>query len=105
MIGREIDRETEAKRRGMCDMTGVDVSGCPWRAFTIPIVREVLHALRFFESGNLALALPDPSHRLMEGIGFWQQVYNRVQSKQLELERKEREAKSAADAAAAKVRR
>ena len=70
---------------------------CPWGAFTVPIVLEVLHALRFFESGNLALALPHPSHRLIEGIGFWNQVYNRIQSKQMERDREVRakEAKQA----------
>lgn len=90
MIGREIHRETEAKRQAMIDMTGVSISGCPWRSFRTPIVAEVLSAMRFEENGNLAVYLPSPSHKLLEGIGFWKQAYNRVSSKQFELEREQR---------------
>jgi len=89
----------------MKEMTGVDISGCPWRSFAAPIVREVLHALRFFESGNLALALPNPSHRVIEGIGFWNQVYNRVQSKQMEMEREQRKQESTVSQTQSQVRR
>jgi hypothetical protein len=83
--------ETEPQRKHMQEMTEVAIPGCPWRSLSAPIVREVLHALRFFESGNLSLALPHPSHRLIEGIGWWKQIHNRVHSKQMENDRKQRE--------------
>lgn len=82
---------TDGIRSAVQDMTGHFVSGCPWRAFSAPIVREVMQAIQFFESGNLAFANPEPSHRLVEGIAFWNSGYNRMYSRQLEVERAERE--------------
>ncbi len=51
------------------DWTGADYKGgCPWMAFHDPLVRDVLAAWPFFENGTLALYLPDPPHRVMEGL-------------------------------------
>lgn len=72
-------------------MAGYSVPSCPWRAFRDPLVSEVIGALGFFESGNLSVALPNPSHRLIEGIAFWNQVYNRIHAKQMDLEREVRD--------------
>ncbi len=73
------------------DFTGHEPVSCPWRAFTHPLVADVMKALKFKEDGNLALAFPNPSHRLIEGIGFWTATMNRCQSHELELEKKNRE--------------
>lgn len=81
-----MNRHVEAIRETITDMTGVEPVSCPWRAFSVPIVREVMHAVQFHESGNLAFALPTPSHKLVEALAVWNQVYNRVQAKQMELE-------------------
>lgn len=69
-------------------MTGHEALTCPWRAFRDPFVRDVLNAVPFFENGNLAAGVPEPSHRLMEGIVFFQQTYNRVMFKQNEARSK-----------------
>lgn len=89
----------------MVEMTGVESFGCPWRSANAPIVREVLSAMRFEENGNLASYLPAPSQRLLEGIGFWKQVSNRVHSKQMELDREQRAAEARAKAAQNQVQR
>ena len=82
---------TDGIRSAMLDMTGAYVPGCPWRAFRNPIVGEVMRAVQFYESGNLAFAIPDPSARLVEGIRVWNQAYNRMHARQLELERENAE--------------
>lgn len=92
MVGRENGRETEGIRKAMREFTGHEVMGCPWRAYANPLVREVLNATKFLEHGNLAVAHPNPSHRFIEALGFWNQVSNRVGAKLMELERQEREA-------------
>lgn len=79
---------TDGIRTTMRDMTGQDVPGCPWSAFHDPFVAAVIHAVRFMESGNLSVSLVEPSHRLIEGIGFWQTIYNSMSGKQMELDRK-----------------
>lgn len=71
----------------MLDLTGTFVPSCPWRAFRHPLVGEVMRAVQFYETGNLAFAHPEPSHRLVEGIRHWNSAYNRMHSRQLEIER------------------
>lgn len=89
---------TDGIRATIRQMTGYFVPGCPWRAFATPLVRDVMSAVQFHESGNLQFALPTPSHRLVEGIAFWNAVYNRVYTRQLEIERQERERSEATGA-------
>lgn len=84
----------------MESMTGFDVGTCPWLAFTDEFVQRVNAAVPFFESGQLAFHCVDPSHRLVQGIGFFQQAGNRMQGKQLELESEKRKREMAAAEAA-----
>lgn len=79
----------EAIRSVMTEMTGCEPVSCPWRAFTHPLVGEVLRAVQFAEHGNLAFALPNPSHRLVEALAVWNQVGNRIQAKTMERDREE----------------
>lgn len=81
---------TAGIRQTMETMTGTPVDTCPWRAFADPFVARVLNAYRFFESGQLSFALPDPSHRLVEGLAFYHAVDNRVHGQMLDKERTER---------------
>lgn len=78
---------TDGIRTAMKDMTGAFVSSCPWRAFKHPLVSEVMQSVQWYESGNLDFAIREPSHRLVEGIRVWNQAYNRMYSRQLELDR------------------
>jgi hypothetical protein len=94
---------TDAIRATIKEMTGVEPVSCPWRAFSTPVVSEVMHAIQFFESGNLGVALSNPSHKLVEALGLWNQLYNRVQSKQMQLEHEQRKRDATAAAAAAKL--
>lgn len=79
----------EAQRSVLEVMTGIEPVSCPWRAFSHPLVREVLKAVQFAENGNLAFALPNPSHRLVEALAVWNQVGNRIQAKTMERDREE----------------
>jgi hypothetical protein len=81
---------TAGIRQTMHQMTGMHVDVCPWRAFKDPFVGRVLAAMRFFESGQLAYHAPNPSHRLVEGIGWYHTVDNRVYGHVLDREREER---------------
>lgn len=96
---------TEAIRATIKDMTGVEPVSCPWRAFSMPLVAEVMHAIQFFESGNLSVALPNPSHKLVEALGLWNQMYHRVQNKQMQLANEQRQRDASAAAAQAKLAR
>lgn len=84
---------TDSILQTAADWTGARPLTCPWRAFYDPFVRRVQHAYRFFESGNLAVFLPNPSHRLMEGISHMHSVQNRISHHLHEQDRKERERK------------
>lgn len=71
---------------------------CPWRAFTVPIVREVL-SVSWAVGGDLAGALgTDPDAKLVDAIG----VYTRAKratiadDERLAAEKRDREAKHAA---------
>lgn len=75
----------------MLEMTGQEIETCPWRAFQDPFVARVVRAYRFHESGQLAFVEPDPSHKLVEGIAMYAAIDNRVNSKQLEMQRKKAE--------------
>lgn len=81
---------THQIRAAMESMTGTRVDTCPWSAFNHEIVWRVQSALPYFESGQLAFVLPDPSHRLVEALTFWTGVDNRVHGKQLDKEREKR---------------
>jgi hypothetical protein len=89
---------TEPIRKTMEAMTGYNVGTCPWRAFHSPFVRRVRTAMSFFESGQLAFACPFPSYKLVQGIAFYQGASNRMQGKQLDLDRetRKRDAETAA---------
>lgn len=78
---------TEPIRKTMESMTGYDVATCPWRAFRDPFVQRVMSAMRFFESGQLAFGVSNPSYKLVQGVGFYRTVDGRMQGKQMELER------------------
>lgn len=81
---------TAGIRQTIQTVTGVPADTCPWRAFRDPFVARVLNAYRFFESGQLAFALPEPSHRLVEGLAFYAQVDGRVHGHLMDKEREDR---------------
>lgn len=81
---------TAGIRQTMQQMTGANIDTCPWRAFRDPFVGRVLAAMRFFESGQLAFHAPNPSHRLVAGIGHYHSVDNRVHGAVLDKEREDR---------------
>lgn len=48
---------------------------CPWRPFFDPVVRDVLEAMSWWETGQLALFLgDDPPNHLVEGIGVFRRA-------------------------------
>jgi len=91
IIGRWDPDMSEGVRSAMRAATGSDAIGCPWRAFSDPLVQRVLSALPFFESGQLAFKLPAPSHRLVEAVGWYQTVSNRMTALEMDERKKERQ--------------
>lgn len=91
---------TQGIRSAIEGMTGTRVDTCPWSAFGDPLVWRVQNALPYFESGQLGFALPDPSHRLVEALTFYESVSNRMQGKQMDREREKRQRDSDAARAA-----
>lgn len=78
---------TDGVLRTIKDWTGSEYHGCPWRAFSEPLVREVHQAFPFFSNGTLGMFVPDPSHRLMVGLRHFSQTREAIQVKQIELDR------------------
>lgn len=66
--GRIEARLTDGILNTVEQWTGVRPLACPWRAFFDPFVARVMHAYRFFESGQLSWAHPTPSSRLVAGV-------------------------------------
>lgn len=82
---------TDGVRKAMQDLTGHYVGTCPWHAMQDPLVSRVLAVMPFFESGQLEYIAPQPSHRLVAGVRFYNNVYNSMFSKQQELDRQNRD--------------
>lgn len=72
-------------------MTGYRPNGCPWAVFVDPFVHRVLEAYQHREHGNLAWASPRPSHRLVQGVGFYGRALDGMQARQLDEQRMARE--------------
>ncbi len=70
------------------DWAGARPITCPWKAFFDPFVGRVLSAHRFFETGNLAVMMPNPSHRLVEGVALFNSIMARITNMQIEQDRK-----------------
>jgi hypothetical protein len=81
---------TDGIRKTIKHMTGTEVDSCPWRAFFDPFVQRVQEAAPFYDKGQLAMWAPNASHRLMEGLAFFERVGNTVRARMMELELAER---------------
>ena len=92
-------------RKTVAEMTGQPCRTCPWSALRDPFVHRVLAAMTFFESGQLAFALPAPSHRLVSGISFYHSTSNRMFAKQQELADQQRAREQQQPAPSSKGRR
>lgn len=73
---------------------------CPWRAWSNPIVLDVLNAAKWFESGQVQLRLgKDPPHYLLEGIDVYESACARVRADKWERERQKSEQERKANSA------
>lgn len=72
------------------DYTGSKLSGCPWRALADPLVVRLFDAWTFYETGQLAIALPQPSYREVQGLIHLRRVLDRIDAKEREREERER---------------
>lgn len=67
---------------------------CPWKAYSDPIVLDVLNAAKWFESGQVQLRLGhDPPHYLLEGIDAYEGACGRAKADKWDRERLSREAR------------
>lgn len=69
--------------------TGDRPMACPWNALRDPFVARVLEAHRF--KGELAFAVPQPSHRLVKGLAHFEYVGNRIDQMMWEQRKEQRE--------------
>ena len=69
--------------------TGTRAIECPWRAFFDPFVNRVRAAYEFFVEGQLEVAFPDPSARLVDGVMHYHRAVNGCERKRMEAEREE----------------
>lgn len=69
---------------------------CPWRAFSMPIVREVLDVSWACADGGGALPAiigTNPAHKLAAGIGVYRRALNATNADEAHIKRTEAEAK------------
>lgn len=67
--------------------TGHEPRACPWAALRDPFVYRVISSVGPAEDGNLSTYLPSPSHRLLDGIGFYRRIDASIHAQQLKAER------------------
>jgi hypothetical protein len=85
-------------------VTGHAPGTCPWRSFTVPIVREVLSVTWALRSSNLSAATgTDPPHKLAQAIGVYDRAYQATKADEERLLHEERAAKRRAEAALRKA--
>lgn len=70
------------------EWTGIQCSGCPWRALSSPIVCRVFDLWTYFDKQHLAMYRPEPSHRELEGVMFLQTMIRRMDAQQRALDAK-----------------
>ncbi len=84
--------------------TGTRAIECPWRAFFDPFVNRVRAAYEFFVEGQMAIAVPGPSARLVAGVAHFHRAVNSCERTRMDEERDERKREQASAAAAAQAR-
>lgn len=95
MPGRVNAEMTQGTLNAIGSMTLTEQpSGCPWSAFFDPFVRRVQEAHVFMEKSGMGWAHPDPSNRLVDGVGFYHRTLETIHGKQFEEDRKRREMES-----------
>lgn len=103
----DLGREGEALRgyiKTIEHVTGHAPPTCPWRAFSEPIVAEVLSYAWAVPEGNLEAATgPDSDHKLMQAMGVYQRAKNAAAAEERRMLHEEAEAKKRAKAQAAKA--
>lgn len=87
VAGRINPRMTDGILSTAAEWTGLRPRTCPWRAFYKPFTQRVLHAYRFFESGQLAWVEPDPSYKLVTGVAHYHTAMGRARIAQMEVDR------------------
>lgn len=82
-------RQTAVMTNGVFDTveqwTGHRPASCPWRAFSHPLVRQVIDAWPYFERNSLSIWAPEPSHRLVLGLRLFAAARDRIASEQHRL--------------------
>ena len=72
------------------EAVGVELEGCPWRAFDVPIVGDVVEAYPFFEKGCLdQFCGPNPPAKFIDALALYHSDVTRLQN---EMHRAEAEA-------------
>jgi hypothetical protein len=86
--GRVEPEMTDGPLQAVEDWAGARPITCPWKAFFDPFVARALDAHWAFESGNLSVVMPAPSHRLVMGVLYLHKAMQRITSMQIAQDRK-----------------
>lgn len=73
------------------EWTGDDVVGCPWHAFSDPLVRRVLHIKSEIDAGIMTHDRRELSRREIDGVAHFHQAMQRISVRRMEERRKELE--------------
>lgn len=85
------------QQRRITEVTGVEPHGCPWRAWSDPVVQDVAEAYAWDERGQLAMWWgADPPNHLVEGLHVFRRAQLRATNRFMreQLDKRKREAKS-----------
>lgn len=83
--GRANSQRTEVYLRAIHALTGIRVTGCPWRAFTSPLVARTGELYAYYEAGNIGAWLSgDDSERVWHALEMYIAISSRVKSKQFD---------------------
>ena len=80
------------------NVTGGEVEGCPWKAFNEAVCADVLNVIKWYESGQIGLALgADPPAHLIEGVEVFQSAMMAVRADRMDRQMAEVRRKRAAN--------
>jgi hypothetical protein len=84
-----------AQVAGIEHITGHRPPTCPWRAFTTPLVHEVMSVAWAIEDGNLGSAIGvDPPAKLVSALGVFERARKATKVDEDRHLKEEREAKA-----------
>lgn len=86
VLGRINPKMTDGILSTVEQWTGYRYDGCPWHAFSEPIVIRIAQAYSYFDKGQLDIIEPDAPNRVVEGLRHYDHMLSVCRGKQLDLD-------------------